>query len=591
MRLLPAILFFALVISVSLLISTGSYFQQVLVALLTSDASSIYEGTYGSLVQPFPDFAVWISSAFWWPFLLAAICISSAAFWTRTVKGFFIAVSSAAAVSLTVIDLTADIALNELVQSVIANFIGGVLLAAVLYSFLCSVSGLRVGLGLSCRPSQLAPVSVIVCGVLVNATLYFVFRTILHPTPVSLSLTVPAPFEGYYIQKSLSSEGCGLPKEQVESEVNCPIFEKHAAERQLASVSDTQFEVLGDFRPGRGVKVGLIGRPDPAAVQWRAANSALSTVRVFASQGCKQSELGSIRGVPLGPRAKEKLSISFPSDMSEISELTPDGSTRYKLVEESVRSFSVRASEEGSWDVGRFVSKADVELLVSPGGDSSVGLTLVKAPGDSGWNRQLVRVDSESSSSQYIFSGRDMVEPERKIGCKDSFETSGNVYGLDEASLNLVIDIHSPAQIRHQDFRNRDVVSIPQFNGWVTARGVSTDEIEQLVSAGSLGFLQVGGLPTSLNIDGHEQSPKARTSFTMYGELYGGVRDGEFVISGKADAFYLNQQRMNLTRWEKTELNLRLLLIGALPAFALLLRRRLIIELGSNRSGWFFMRK
>jgi len=192
----------AVIVSMSLVISTGPDIQNYAFSLIRSDASSIYGSAYQDSLIKFPELRQWLTASIQWPFLLIATAIIGFSIRGPGARQVFVSSILASTLVLAVYDLLLGLfgkMLSDayLLENIIADAIGGALLAFVLTAVLVAGNLCVVHLsGPRAWRRLVAGLVTIIVGVSLNSAVFYAAEFFYRPVPVKLDVVLDYPVSG-----------------------------------------------------------------------------------------------------------------------------------------------------------------------------------------------------------------------------------------------------------------------------------------------------------------------------------------------------------------------------------------------------------
>lgn len=582
----------AMTMAISLVLISGPYLQLLTFAVIDGKSASLYESARGSTVTPYPSLKSWLQEAMWWPYLLCAFLIASVSIFSKSIRQFFTMVSIVSATGLTAIDLGYGVRGAELVQSVFANVIGGLIIASAVYVALALVPILRSLLATSEKSDGVWALMILpLLGLFASAALYYVFKIFLHPLPLDLSLDIRPPFHGYYNQKRIDPlTGC---KEvySTEPRSDCLAEAKDEKARRLANEVDEEFGFLENVGNDYASSVSWLGQATPLRFRWTRKNPESARVVVGIAQGCTDpDDFSRIALEDLGVSTRNSLVMEMGNGMFQVRALNEAGLDNFRVRENGLRQFTVQDDERDNegFSVSRFISNA--QLILRPdtqAADIEVGSFGIHR----GAGRLLPRMLTISSDTDQVsmkFHPLTRIRPAAAIECKGRFVKRGGSRILEQLYLSTVFGVTRQDEVDVGSLGISDEVEIESVNGWVRASTGERSRLQQYSSAGDLGLLYIVGTPVSTIVDGVETTTRGRQVIAIYGDLYGAVNGDLLSVVGSTSAMYINSKRFNRTRWEKMDGALRTAVLLAIPTLLLVTWRRLAKIASPERTRWLF---
>jgi hypothetical protein len=540
-----------LTVTLSLVISTGPEIQRYALALIRSDASSIYGPAYQDSLARFPSLGQWMAACLQMPFLVTSALIVVFSFGGRGARSVFVSGVLVSYLVLVVIDIVAGFSSGAIsgayiLENLTANAVGAVIVAFVLIAImvvahLCFVnlSGppLLRGSGAACVA--------ILLGICINATVYYTTDFFYRPIPVQLDVILDAPVTG-----SIGSAGRNEDRKTSPRAKDDPqpfqIFPGTVADGSLrwnSPADDTKFAV-------KWSKLARTGTFDV-------------TIEFFAD--CFADGMNSSPSVDdhvVKIQNVSDLEISLDAGAAEFGTLD-----RAKMSGKLVTEFGSLGLFSLDSDSGSRTSKTTVfvgkstELSIRSDG-RSVGF-YINAPlfstsgsGIAASGRTMtVRVDGRAYAIEAA-KPRTTSKTIGELACR-SVDALGAVK-RDRAKVGRA-DVYTGAVIRVEKRPapsaifgvEESMMQVLGGNGWISfARPTASRAAGE--RSGFADFLAFKGNVVSMDVDKSSTTARPIDEYHAFGEFTGSFEDSaKMRFAGVAKAFWKNGSRENPTKWEK----------------------------------------
>src|SRR5690606_8393633 len=121
----------------------------------------------------------------------------------------------------------------------------------------------------------------IMAGLVTSFALYVVLRTLLHPTPVQVSLDAEVPFNGFY--SADYDLGCYSRSVNSYRPASCEA-EANSPELNADARAPQKFALLGEIKQAE--KFRWIGEADPLVLEWKRLSPEPMEASMRLAQGC-----------------------------------------------------------------------------------------------------------------------------------------------------------------------------------------------------------------------------------------------------------------------------------------------------------------
>ena len=543
----------AVIVSMSLVISTGPSIQNFAFSLIRSDASSIYGSAYQDSLVKFPELRHWLAMGIQWPFLLTATAVVCFSLRRPGARQVFVSSILASSLALAAYDLLIGIfghTLSDsyLLENVIADAVGGVLLAFIFTAVLIAANLCVVHLrGPNVWRRLIATVVTIIVGVCLSSAAFYAAEFFYRPVPVKLDVVLDPPVSGAII------------------------FDPDAAKYKKDSQTGPDESPL----PFQLFPANI----EDAAIQW---NSPADENKF------------SIEWSSLSKSTVFEATIEFYADCfnDKIDTATPiqDHQVRIENVSSLNVSLDGGASEFRTFNrsrmSGSLVTDFGMSVLYSldlePGSkkikttqfvDKNATLTVRNIGRELGFyiNAPLMTSTAQqgiipsgrtlainiNSKSYFIETEKPRIAKEiNELACK-SLEPGGAVKndraaisGADSYSGVLIRISRRPAPASAYGIED-NVLKVLGGNGWVSLTR-PTEKVIGRDGSGSLHLIAFKGNITNLDIDNQSIAGRPIDEYNAFGEFTGSFESPAKVrFSGQAKALWKNAARVNPTRWER----------------------------------------
>jgi hypothetical protein len=556
----------AVIVSMSLVISTGANIQNYAFALIHSDASSIYGSAYQDSLIKFPELRQWLSEGIRWSFLFMATAIIFFSLRRSGSRQVFVSSILPSFLVLAVYDLLIGLigkTLSDayLFENVIADAVGGALLAFILTAVLIVGNLCLVHLpGRQVWRRLVAGFVTIIAGVSLNSAVFYAAEFFYSPVPVKLDVVLDYPVGGNIV----SDPDAAKDRKNSEEDSDEPLlpFRLFPANIDNAAIHwNSPTNETGFF-----VDWSLLSKP--AVFD--------ATIELYAD--CFSDKIDNatpVQSHQVRINNISSLNVSLDAGASEFGTFSRSQMSGGLVTDFGMSVLYSRDLELSSKRITttQFVEKNATLVIKNTGRDLGfyVNATLLASKGQQGIivsNRTLaVKIDGKS-----YFIEAEKPRGAKKIGelaCR-SLEPGGavkqeraTIAGADSflGALIRVTKKQVPASIYGIE---DNVLKVSGGNGWVSL----TRPIEQAADQdkpGSVNFVSFKGNIASLDIDGRAVTGRPIDRYNAFGEFTGSFESStKLRFSGRAQALWKNAERVNPTRWERLSWEQRLAIMGAI---------------------------
>jgi hypothetical protein len=560
-----------LIISISLVVSTGALVQEYILALIYSDSPSIYGSSYQDTLIKFPQLDQWLLAGLQWPFIIIASCIVAFSLRRSSTRGLFISGILASFLSLVAYDgvsaaFNRTLSAAYIMENVIADAFGSVVIGFILLTVAIVANLCFVHLPGSCLwRRSVAAFVVIFIGTILNAAIFFVAAFFYKPVPVKLDIVIDQPVRG-----------------QIFSEIDSA-----RDNAQALTIKTKQDEENRPFQlfptTVHGVTLSWVG--DKLLVQWNsiATKSTFdAAIGFFADCRIDQINTSKIKESDVLRIGEiSNLSVSFDPGLTEFN--TTDFAKVSGQLAASLKSPVIfqmdRHPDTKQLEVTQFVGSRSAITIVNDERDLAFYLNAPLAVDSDGSLIDSARtLHLEINESSHLIEA---AKPDVKVGnsvpeCKAIApqgvigKSQGAVTGSETAFGVLIRINKKPASVYGGDDSELKVFG---DSGWITLNNMQADEWTR-GEAGLVSSVGLKGNVVSLEIDGSPATPHSTDYYFAFGELRGSFEEPTKIrFSGTAVALWKNGARANPTKWERLRWEQRLYILGlTLTALGLILR-------------------
>jgi len=163
-----------------------------------------------------------------------------------------------------------------------------------------------------------------------------------------------------------------------------------------------------------------------------------------------------------------------------------------------------------------------------------------------------------------------------KIQCKTLLKSDNAFYQMNHLLNGVIMTFR---KMSNDNFSyNVSETIISGINGWMSIADINKYELSSYLNNGKLDFIIFQAPILELLIDNKKYEHVISSSNVNIGkaELYGRItEEGLLRYTGRAKIIYINEHRVNQSRWEKLDLNFKIILFGLFPGILIFALRRL----------------
>ena len=533
-----------LTIAISLMISPGYHIQQALYGFFDHTSRTLYESIHGQDVTRYSDLSIWLMQALDPTFLILSFMISLTAVLAHTYRNYFISLWVTTTLGLTGVDVygmlsTSAFTPSAFTANIVANVIGGFLVAFTLTIITCVVQKniFRFNLTLISR-FTLPAISVTLFGFAVSIFLFQAIVFFFHPLPVDAKIATTFPIAG-----TIGTERQGDSQDSF-SLVPANV-ELHRAE--------------------------LFGAPHSTFNWKKTKDDTTFSLTLVAVSGCNTSS--ALMAI------QEHYEIISVGDITEVH-ISADTSMRQLSVDGEQSKVTLFGSPisifwldygkvESTRSITQFLGD-DTSVSVNTSGSISVMTTsalLDRMDDQSLLANRTFSVSVDGTVTKLTFSAPDNIDKDVPIKCKILSREAFN-------SENVTINQHVTAGILVRLERTTSPITyfndsdgmytISQPSGWFKVPSVELEDLSRSPS-GKIGLIELRGSIDQMRINSKIRQLHKNHRFHGYGNLRASYpKDGTLSIAGRFHSAWLDNTRLNLTRWETWPIELRIALMSIL---------------------------
>ena len=537
-----------LAIAVSLLISPGLYVQRISFAILDRNSHSIYYSVYEDGIAWIPRLSDWLQTSFSPSYLAISFFVSLVALLRPSARWLISGTWIAAALGLSALDTAGalridPIAISSLPENYAANAIGALILAAVLAVILFMVASLV-------QPIRIPPIwksayisiGIIFVAAILSVILHFTSAHFLHALPFHARISAELPVSGSIsTTKSPHSE----------------------------NVDKNAFDLLP-----RGIWFGQLGLVtfDDLAFQWnkRSEKSEFS-IQAHPVSGCLSDS-----DFTAEPRKRailtregiQNVAVHTDADMKHV--YIHGTHSDIEMLSSSVAIFSLSSgSDNTTVKVDQFIGEHS-GIRASSSADLTILMSGMLVTSDD--ERQLGFADRyfsliiDGEETKVHFNPPKTFSEDQAIECKtlaDGWGGAGewNASGEHVIGGIVVRILRTKVPTNHIELSDGEY-TLTGASGWFT---VPNMEVGRLAGSGSgnIGLIEIKDTAGELDRGSGIEKFSKDQRFHGFGDLTARYRkDGGLSVSGEYWAAWMDEKRLNPTKWESLSVEWKVAIIG-----------------------------
>ncbi|KPH10191.1 hypothetical protein CO657_03320 [Rhizobium acidisoli] len=551
--------------SLGLIFSTGPLVQRYLLALATSDKTSIYGSSFQREVVTLPNLDDWFETAIAWPHPFIGLVVVVLAVRSSSIKQLFLRLSLFGFVTLMLFDLgyglwNGALSVASAFENLVANFTGAIGVAAIAILLVeLADYGFRSFEWATWPRRAVAGFLVMLGGTIALCVIFYVTDFFYRPRPATIDLLAESPSSGFIIAKAVPKSGRKLDTQN------------RAATPAFSMLSQVEESSSLNWRAPKNGKIEWSTNEDFTAY----------SIEVSLFAGC-----GPTDGVRKLPPSESPLKISDIRAFSlshawgawDTTVTVSEGHGSAGLKGTDASFYSLDPSTDGkSIELQQIV--ADHSQATYSGGSDSIELFMITLP-----SKPEEAMESAPSlnfsvdGKEYVIglSGSEGVLgiSSEKIACRavptrQAFQSK--VLDLGNSMLLGVKVVVSPK--RKSDGVPNNVVTLNGDSGWLRVKGIDPKTLN--TGGARIDMISVSGNLKSAAINGSDQTLKTGDTVTAIGDsLNGSFVSGLLKVSGEADLLWVNNDRANQTKWESLPIENKLLALAFLGSVFVWIARR-----------------
>ncbi len=544
-----------MILCLAQLFSVGPSAQIAFVGLMSSDAPSLYATAYSEALAQFPSLWDWIVGGFHWQYLSMGAIVAVISSQAKSFRSFILRVGASTAIVISSFDAFSYITDNEssnLLVSVAVNILGGLITIFIIGSIVLISRQVHNFTGKHAPAlSKSVGLSFVVCGILFSGTAYYVLYFFYQPLPVDIEVSAKMPLKGVMGGDPITA----LEPEKL----------KDGAETRIVSLLPTDLE---------GGNVRVVSPGSNPEVHW-AADGPMATLTLKVDLYADCTTEMDLRRLPKPSYTFERtgirqVNLTLAEKGGDIV-LWGDGGNKLAYRDKKPYMYWASNEKEGyslstfSADSGAINNESSKEMATFV----SVPLLKIEKDRSSRLVPRNLRLAIDGKIFPLEFRPSPNFEKDRRINCRNlpvepkaGVKVQANAQAIFGAILVRVTPTAMPDRQVSHPFGTK--LQITHTNGWIGVTGISKSNLAgtELGRAGLISF--AAGLD-SLAVDGRKIDINSDQSLFGYGDFHlSFTEDMRLRAIATARGIWLDQKRLNPTKWERLPLELQIFLITSL---------------------------
>lgn len=264
--------------------------------------------------------------------------------------------------------------------------------------------------------------------------------------------------------------------------------------------------------------------------------------------------------------------------------------------------FWIDESKTKGYDLTRFIRSSDQIKYSLYDNKISYILTLVTLSDHLQKSQEIVKpreLSLQTDNEDFLIS---LIPPTQlnsknnsQKNCQIFRKSQNNAYNLQSITSKIILtiqeaqDIQKPLSLNSilANHNNQEEASIEGFRGWITAQEVEKNKLSSYVNDLPLNFISLTAPIQTLYIDGKEFKQTLSSNNIQISNaslISNATSDGFLKFTGNTQAVYINEERANLSRWEKLDLEYKYIaFFSLLGSIIFIIFKRLKYILNTNQ--------
>lgn len=578
---------------ISIIMSMGSIIQQIFVKLFTSDKVKLYDTLHeGQIAICQTNFIQYFTGYFWSWFLIPSLAIIYFAFKTTSLKRILIYLTIFIFATLMITDYLFVFihakSLDNHLSNLISNIIGSPIIAIIVILSLDTgyVINQYFEINHEIYRELLNGLIAIIYGFIIAFLVYIIHINAYTVTKSKIDLSIKAPIKGAYT---------------IDHESN------KTSEKNYGFLSSTSTNIE---------KISWLGFSDNFTLNWGKKinkNSLVYNAEIRILDSCfKDKDKDKIAKAISAPAtyvikniSKLKLTANNgPLEMYALPNLS-NSSEKFLISSKDDNKkviFWINESKTKGYDLTRFIDNSDQIKYSLYNNKISYVLTLVTLSDHLQTSQEIVKprelslqTDNEDFSISLIPPTQLNSKTNSQNNCQIFRKSQNNAYNLQSITSKIILTIQEAQDIQKPlslnsillNHNNQEEASIEGFSGWITVQEVEKNTLSSYINNLPLNSISVTAPIQTLYIDGKEFKQALSSNNIQISNaslISNATSDGFLKFTGNTQAVYINEERANLSRWEKLDSEYKYIaFFSLLGSIILIIFKRLKYILNTNQ--------
>lgn len=575
---------------ISIIMSMGQIIQQIFVKLFTSDKVKLYDTLHeGQIAICQTNFIQYFTGYFWSWFLIPSLAIIHFAFKATSLKRILIYLTIFIFATLMITDYLFVFIhaknLDNHLSNLISNIIGSPIIAIIVILSLDTgyVINQYFEINHEIYRELLNGLIAIIYGFIIAFIVYIIYINVYTVTKSKIDLSIKTPIEGDYI---------------IDYEAN------KTSEKNYGFLSSTSTNIE---------KIYWQGFSDNFTLNWGKKinkNSLVYNAEIRILDSCFKDKDKIAKAISAPPtyviKNINKLKLTAnngPLEMYALPNLS-NSSEKFLISSKDDKKkviFWINESKTKGYDLTRFIRSSDQIKYSLYDNKISYILTLVTLSDHLQTSQEIVKqrefslqTDNEEFTISLIPPTQLNSKTNSQNNCQIFRKSQNNAYNLQSITSKIILTIQEAQDIQKPlslnsillNHNNQEETSVEGFKGWIKAQEVEKNSLSSYINDLPLNSISVTAPIQTLYIDGKEfkQTLSSNNIQISNASLIGNATsDGFLKFTGNTQAVYINEERANLSRWEKLDSEYKYIaFFSLLGSIILIIFKRLKYILNAN---------
>ncbi|WP_060826558.1 hypothetical protein [Sulfurospirillum cavolei] len=576
---------------ISIIMNIGSTIQPIFIKLFTSEEVKLYDTLHeGKIAIYQTNFIQYFIEYPWSWFLIPSLAIIYFAFKATSLKKILIYLTIFIFATLMITDYLFVFIhaknLDNHLSNLISNIIGSPIIAIIVILSLDTGYAINQYFEINHEIYRelLNGLIAIIYGFIIAFIVYIIYINVYTVTKSKIDLSIKAPIKGAYT---------------IDNEAN------KTSEKNYGFLSSTSTNIE---------KIYWHGFSDNFTLNWEKKinkNPLVYNAEIRILDSCFKDKDKIAKAISASPTYvikninKFKLTANNgPLEMYTLPNLS-NSSEKFLISSKDDKKkviFWISESKTKGYDLTRFIDNSDQIKYSLYDNKISYVLTLVTFNDHLQNSQEIVKPRELSLQTNNEDFSISLIPPTQlnsknnsQKNCQIFHKSENNAYNLQSITSKIILTIQEAQDIQKPLSLNsilanhniQEEVSIEGFNGWIKAQEVEKNKLSSYINDLPLNSISVTAPIQTLYIDGKEfkQTLSSNNIQISNASLIGNATsDGFLKFTGNTQAVYINEERANLSRWEKLDSEYKYIaFFSLLGSIILIIFKRLKYILNANK--------